>query len=47
MDSYVGKRRLEDMHMNELRMILYDAGVEYAPGASKADLIELIKSQVN
>ena len=37
-------RKLEDLHMNELRMRLELAGIKYKDNASKADLIKLIKS---
>lgn len=35
--------RYENMTMNQLREILYEAGIEYPDNATKQDLIELIK----
>lgn len=37
-------RKLEDLHMNELRMKLELAGIKYKDNTSKADLIKLIKN---
>ena len=37
-------RKLEDLHMNELRMRLDLEGIKYKDNASKADLIKLIKN---
>lgn len=36
-------RRLEDLSANELRMKLYNAGIEYPDDAGKKELIELVK----
>lgn len=35
--------RYENMTMNQLREILYEAGIEYPDNATKQDLIDLIK----
>ena len=35
--------RNENMTMNQLREILYEAGIEYPDNATKQDLIDLIK----
>lgn len=35
--------RYENMTMNQLREILYEAGIEYPDNATKQDLINLIK----
>lgn len=35
--------RYENMTMNQLREILYEAGIEYPNNATKQDLIDLIK----
>lgn len=37
------KRRLEDLHANELRLKLERAGIAYADDASKSQLIRLVK----
>ena len=36
-------RRLEDLSANELRMKLYNAGVDYPENASKKELAELVR----
>ena len=38
-------RKLEDLHMNELRMRLDLEGIKYKDKATKADLIKLIKNK--
>lgn len=35
--------RYENMTMNQLRELLYEAGIEYPDDATKQDLIDLIK----
>ncbi len=35
--------RYDNMTMNQLREILYEAGIEYPDNATKQDLIDLIK----
>ena len=35
--------RYENMTMNQLREILYEAGIQYPDNATKQDLIDLIK----
>lgn len=35
--------RYENMTMNQLRELLYEAGIEYPDNATKQDLIDLIK----
>ena len=35
--------RYENMTMNQLREILYEAGIEYPDNATKQDLIDIIK----
>lgn len=37
------KRKLEDLHANELRLKLENAGIAYADDASKSQLIALVK----
>lgn len=36
--------RYENMTMNQLREILYEAGIDYPDNATKQELIDLIKS---
>lgn len=36
-------RKLEDLSANELRMKLYNAGVDYPDDATKKELIRLVK----
>lgn len=36
-------RKLEDLSANELRMKLYNAGVDYPEDASKKELAELVR----
>lgn len=36
--------RYENMTMNQLREILYEAGIDYPDNATKQDLIDLIKA---
>lgn len=38
------KRKLEDLHANELRMRLENAGIAYPEDASKRQLVALVKS---
>ena len=37
------KRRLEDLHANELRLRLENAGIAYRDDATKKELVELVR----
>lgn len=37
------KRRLEDLHANELRLRLENAGIAYPDDATKKELVELVR----
>ena len=37
------KRRLEDLHANELRFRLENAGIAYPDDATKKELVELVR----
>lgn len=37
------KRRLEDLHANELRLRLEHAGIPYPDDATKQDLVDLVR----
>lgn len=37
------KRRLEDLHANELRLRLENAGIPYSDDATKKELVELVR----
>lgn len=37
------KRRLEDLHANELRLHLEHAGIPYPDDATKQDLVDLVR----
>lgn len=37
------KRRLEDLHANELRLRLENAGIAYPDNATKKELVELVR----
>lgn len=37
------KRRLEDLHANELRIRLENAGIAYPDDATKKELVELVR----
>ena len=37
------KRRLEDIHANELRLRLENAGIAYPDDATKKELVELVR----
>ena len=37
------KRRLEDLHANELRLRLENAGIAYPDDVTKKELIELVR----
>lgn len=37
------KRRLEDLHANELRLRLAHAGIPYPDDATKKDLVDLVR----
>lgn len=37
------KRRLEDLHANELRLCLENAGIAYPDDATKKELVELVR----
>lgn len=37
------KRRLEDLHANELRLRLENAGIPYPDDATKQDLVDLVQ----
>lgn len=39
-----GGRRLEDLSPNELRLRLYNAGIDYSQCRTKEDLIRLIRT---
>lgn len=40
------KRRLEDLHANELRLKLENAGIEYSDKATKKELIALVRKMI-
>ncbi|NME28845.1 hypothetical protein HF872_09470 [Megasphaera hexanoica] len=37
------KRRLEDLHANELRLRLENAGISYPDDATKKELVKLVR----
>ncbi|WP_294000137.1 hypothetical protein [uncultured Megasphaera sp.] len=37
------KRRLEDLHANELRLRLENAGIAYPDDSTKKELVELVR----
>ena len=37
------RRKLEDMHANELRLKLDNAGISYPDAATRKDLIDLVR----
>lgn len=37
------RRRLEDLHANELRLRLENAGIAYPDDATKKELVELVR----
>lgn len=37
------KRRLEDLHANDLRLRLENAGIAYPDDATKKELVELVR----